>query len=644
MSIGAVLFTLALSMAMFAGMLFNYDPDFRVESSFTWINLGDFNIQLGFLVDNITITMLLVVALISSMSHIFSIKYMEGDPLYSRYYAYLSLFTFSMNGIVLSNNLMLLYMSWELVGLSSYLLIGFWFAKKSAADAGMKAFLTNRVGDIGFFIGIMLLFTAVGSVVYSDIFTSVADGNLAGTLLTMAGIGLFIGAMGKSSQFPLHIWLPDAMEGPTPVSALMHAATMVAAGVFMMVRLFPIMTPDALVFVAYIGGFTALFAATIAITQNDIKKVLAYSTVSQLGFMIMSVGTGAYVAAFFHLVTHAAFKANLFYGSGSVIYAMHHALHKKNDHETDPQDMRNMGGLASKMPVTATAMMLGSMSIIGIPLIGGFWSKEVIIGKTWYAYFHGADALLGPALLILATAGMTGFYMSRMWFMTFAGEPRNELVEHVHEATPWIKTPLVVLSIMTALGGFGLAVYGAVEFLSAEADYLSLHGHTLLEQIIHEVEHAFLPEDMQLRYVGWVTILLAFIIGPIMAARIYGGALKEGEQAIPLVHWLTSLSGKFGSQNVDDLANSELAEALQQRLYFDDLYEGILARTIVPFAAFAAWFDANVIDGAIKQIESKSVLGSVQIRRVTTGSARDYILMAAIGALSIFALIWGVNA
>jgi NADH-quinone oxidoreductase subunit L len=239
---------------------------------------------------------------------------------------------------------------------------------------------------------------------------------------------------------------------------------------------------------------------------------------------------------------------------------------------------------------------------------------------------------------------MTGFYMSRMWFMTFAGEPRNELIEHVHEATPWIKTPLVVLSVMTALGGFGLAVYGAVEFLSAEADYLSLHGHTLLEQIIHEVEHAFLPEDMQLRYVGWVTILLAFIIGPIMAARIYGGALKEGEQAIPLVHWLTSLSGKFGSQNVDDLANSELAEALQQRLYFDDLYEGILARTIVPFAAFAAWFDANVIDGAIKQIESKSVLGSVQIRRVTTGSARDYILMAAIGALSIFALIWGVNA
>jgi NADH-quinone oxidoreductase subunit L len=362
--------------------------------------------------------MLLVVALISSMSHIFSIKYMEGDPLYSRYYAYLSLFTFSMNGIVLSNNLMLLYMSWELVGLSSYLLIGFWFAKKSAADAGMKAFLTNRVGDIGFFIGIMLLFTAVGSVVYSDIFTSVADGNLAGTLLTMAGIGLFIGAMGKSSQFPLHIWLPDAMEGPTPVSALMHAATMVAAGVFMMVRMFPIMTPDALVFVAYIGGFTALFASTIAITQNDIKKVLAYSTVSQLGFMIMSVGTGAYVAAFFHLVTHAAFKANLFYGSGSVIHAMHHALHKKNDHETDPQDMRNMGGFKEKMPITYWSMLVSTLAIAGVPFFSGFLSKDAILaGSLSFANHHPEHFLL--PIFGFSAALLTAFYMFRLIYMTF---------------------------------------------------------------------------------------------------------------------------------------------------------------------------------------------------------------------------------
>jgi len=288
--------------------------------------------------------------------------------------------------------------------------------------------------------------------------------------------------------------------------------------------------------------------------------------------------------------------------------------------------------------------MFGSMSIIGIPLIGGFWSKEIIVGKTWYAYFHGADALLGPALLILATAGMTGFYMSRMWFMTFAGEPKNELVDHVHETTPWIKTPLVLLSIITALGGFGLALYGMVDWLAGEADHLSIHKSTFLDQVIYELEHAFLPEDMQLRYVGWATIALSFILGPIMAARVYGGALREGESAIPFVHWLTSLSGKFGSQNVDELADSQLAEALQNRLYIDDFYEGVLARTIVPFADFAAWFDKNVVDGVIKQIESNSVLGSVQIRRITTGSARDYILMAAVGALTIFALIWGVGA
>ena len=295
---GTIILTLILSLAMFGSMLLSHDPGFRHEASFTWMDLGDFEIRLGFLIDNITIIMLLVVSLISTMTHIFSTKYMEGDIRYSRYYAYLGLFTFSMNGIVLANNLVSLYIFWELVGVSSYLLIGHWFEKDSAADASKKAFLTNRVGDIGFFIGLMLVFTALGTFNYAEIFEGVAKGAISGTLLTFAGIGLFMGAVGKSSQFPLHIWLPDAMEGPTPVSALMHAATMVAAGVYLSVRLFPLFTPEALLFIAYIGGFTAIFAATIAITQNDIKKVLAYSTVSQLGYMILAVGTGAYVAGF----------------------------------------------------------------------------------------------------------------------------------------------------------------------------------------------------------------------------------------------------------------------------------------------------------------------------------------------------------
>jgi len=642
---------------------------------------------LGLYLDALSIMLLFVATFLCFLICWFAVGYMTTDPINDnsnhRFFAEFVLFSIGMFGMVLADNFLWLFIFWEIMGLCSYLLIGFYYWKKSAAYAAKKAFLTTRVGDVFLLIGLLMLYDIYGSldfsVVFDDPSTGVGGAVVSAAKLQTALLMLFIGAVGKSAQFPLHVWLPDAMEGPTPVSALIHAATMVNAGLYLVARMVPFVDvanggvagmEDLGLIVAWIGGITAFMAAAIAFVQNDIKKVLAYSTMSQLAYIFTGLGaalwlfnTGNHEAgalvfggALFHLFNHAMAKGMLFMASGSVIHEVHHAhdhLHHEGDdsehdhashHDFDAQDMRNMGGLASKMPVTATAMMLGSMSIIGIPLIGGFWSKEVIIGKTWYAYFHGADALLGPALLILATAGMTGFYMSRMWFMTFAGEPRNELVEHVHEATPWIKTPLIVLSIMTALGGFGLAVYGAVEFLSAEADYLSLHGHTLLEQIIHEVEHAFLPEDMQLRYVGWVTILLAFIIGPIMAARIYGGALKEGEQAIPLVHWLTSLSGKFGSQNVDDLANSELAEALQQRLYFDDLYEGILARTIVPFAAFAAWFDANVIDGAIKQIESKSVLGSVQIRRVTTGSARDYILMAAIGTLSIFALIWGVNA
>ena len=378
-SVGAIIITLILSIAMFVAMLLDYNPAFKQEASFTWLDMGAFSIQLGFLVDNITVIMLLVVALISTCTHVFSLKYLEGDIRYSRYFAYLGLFTFSMNGIVLANNLISMYMSWELVGVSSYLLIGHWFEKDSAANAAKKAFLTNRVGDIGFFIGIMLIYTAIGSFAFGDIFEGVAAGTLSGTTLTLAGVGLFLGAMGKSSQFPLHIWLPDAMEGPTPVSALMHAATMVAAGVYLAVRLFPLFTPEALLVIAYVGGFTALFAATIAITQNDIKKVLAYSTVSQLGYMILAVGTGVYTAAFFHLLTHAMFKANLFYGSGSVIHSMHHALHEKHDHETDAQDMRNMGGFKDKMPITYWSMLVSTLAIAGVPLFSGFLSKDAIL-------------------------------------------------------------------------------------------------------------------------------------------------------------------------------------------------------------------------------------------------------------------------
>ena len=448
-SVSAVGITLILSIAMFVAMLLDNDPEFRQEAGFTWLDMGSFSIEIGFLVDNITVIMLLIVALISTCSHVFSLKYMEGDIRYSRYFAYLGLFTFSMNGIVLANNLFSMYMFWELVGVSSYLLIGHWFEKDSAADAAKKAFLTNRVGDIGFFIGIMLIYTGIGSFTFSHIFDGVANSMLTGTTLTLAGVGLFMGAMGKSSQFPLHIWLPDAMEGPTPVSALMHAATMVAAGVYMSVRLFPLFTTDALLVIAYVGGFTAIFAASIAITQNDIKKVLAYSTVSQLGYMILAVGTGVYTVAFFHLLTHAMFKANLFYGSGSVIHAMHHALHEKHDHETDPQDMRNMGGFKEKMPVTYWSMLISTLAIAGVPLFSGFISKDAILAGTLsFAQLHPEHFLL--PVFGFGAAAITAFYMFRLMFLTFHGEPRMpELIDDIHESPPEMTGPLVILATLS---------------------------------------------------------------------------------------------------------------------------------------------------------------------------------------------------
>ncbi|SVB14939.1 uncharacterized protein METZ01_LOCUS167793, partial [marine metagenome] len=319
--IGAMLCT---SLSFFLKIFINIGEPI-LEISVRWFSTRSFSVNLGFLINNEAAIMLFVVSLISFLVHLYSVGYMEGDPRYSRYFAYLGIFTFSMNGIVLADSLIMMYIFWELVGLSSYLLIGFWFEKNSAADACKKAFLTNRVGDIGMFIGIMILFFSIGTFQIDGLIEGVRDGAFAGnmTLLTVAGILVFMGAVGKSAQFPLHIWLPDAMEGPTPVSALIHAATMVAAGVYMVIRIFPILTPDALEIIAYIGGITAIMAAIIAITQNDIKRVLAYSTVSQLGYMIMALGVGAYQAGFFHLTTHAMFKACLFLCSGSIIHAMH---------------------------------------------------------------------------------------------------------------------------------------------------------------------------------------------------------------------------------------------------------------------------------------------------------------------------------
>jgi len=654
------------------------------QSGTQWeVNTGFADIGVGVWIDSVTLMLLFVATFLCFLICWFSLGYMNTDKINEdsnhRFYGEFVLFAIGMFGMVLADNFLWLFIFWEIMGLCSYLLIGFYYWKESAAYAAKKAFLTTRVGDVFLMVGLLILYDIYGSLEFAVIFEDPSTG-VGGALvdsgeLFWALLMLFIGAVGKSAQFPLHVWLPDAMEGPTPVSALIHAATMVNAGLYLVVRMVPFVDvhvngvaglEDFALIVAWIGGITAFMAAAIAFVQNDIKKVLAYSTMSQLAYIFTGLGAGLLFlnigehhagyfvigASMFHLFNHAMAKGMLFMASGSVIHEVHHAhdhvreisekysTNEGDDHgDFDPQDMRIMGGLAARMPVTATAMMFGSMSIIGIPLIGGFWSKEGIIAETWKACLDEEPLMFVPALLILATAGMTGFYMTRMWLMTFAGPPKSEVVGHVHEATPWIKEPLIILSIITAIGGSALALFGAAEYLGdPEYDHLSFHG------ILDTLEHAFLPEDINLRLVGWTTILIAMVIGPVMASRIHGGRLIDGVEASPLVSWLVNLSSRFGSQDVSELADSQLAEALQRRLYFDDLYEMTLAKTAAPLAELSAWFDKNVIDGVIKQIESNSSSGSLQVRRITTGSARDYILMAAVGMLSIFALVWGVSA
>jgi NADH-quinone oxidoreductase subunit L len=449
-SISAISGSFLLSAVLFFTTVFYYRPDVQYHWSFTWIELESFAINMGILFDPLTAIMLFVVTGVSTLIHFYSMGYMEGDEGYYRFFAYLSLFTFSMLGIVLTDSLFGLFIFWELVGVSSYFLIGFWYEKPSAAHANKKAFLTTRVGDLGMLLGIMtlvwyLLSTVEGlkdPLAYETLFRVAQNGVIDGTLLTAVGIMLFFGAVGKSAQLPLHVWLPDAMEGPTPVSALIHAATMVAAGVYMVARLVPFFSPATLLFIGYVGALTAFVAASVALVKYDVKKVLAYSTISQLGYMFLAIGLGGYVAGVLHLTTHAFFKALLFLGSGSIIHAVH------------SQDMRDMGGLWNKMPITFLTFFVATFSISGIPFFSGFYSKEKVLtagllfgwesGSTVVPYLHMIPYVLG-----VAAAGMTAFYMFRMVFMTFFGEPGDEKrVGHAHESPKSMWIPMAILGVL----------------------------------------------------------------------------------------------------------------------------------------------------------------------------------------------------
>ena len=636
-SLSAILISFSFALSMFAYMLFiRYDSDFSVEWKWVWIDLGDFIIELGILVDNLTIMMLLVVTLVSSLIHIYSISYMKDDPRYNRYFAYLSLFSFSMLIIVLSNNLFGLYIGWELVGISSYLLIGFWFEKDSASNAGKKAFITNRIGDFGFFIGILLFFTAVGSFNYGDVIAGVNAGALSGGLLTAAGIALFMGAVGKSAQVPLHIWLPDAMEGPAPVSALIHAATMVAAGVYMVGRIYPLFSPGALLFIAYVGAITAFITATIAVVRKDIKRVLAYSTVSQLGFMILALGVGGYVSGLWHLITHAFFKALLFLGAGSVIHAAH------------TNDMFEMGGFKKKMPVTFWTFLIATLAISGVPGFSGFFSKDAILASVLeFGLENPAHIIL--FILALISAGLTAFYMFRALFITFYGETRNkEIYSHIHESPALMTIPMGILATITILITFDQ--WRGFEYLPVVGEYAGW-----FQRLIHK------PESIA--------------VGMAVLAKETAGHGASEETAHTIAMWLSIFVAGVGillaylfylkkSLSAEKVSNSlsSIYKLLRNKYYFDEFYGATVIKGVLGLSKGSAkfddgiidgavngtatitlliskvsrWFDDNLVDGAVNGIASITTFFGLRLRRLQTGTVENYVSFLVIGIMVFF--------
>lgn len=591
---------------------------------YEWMNLGGLKMEVGFLVDGLTAMMMCVVTFVSLMVHIYTIGYMEEDPGYQRFFSYISLFTFSMLMLVMSNNFLQLFFGWEAVGLVSYLLIGFWFRKPTAIFANMKAFLVNRVGDFGFILGIGLVLAYTGSLNYSEVFAKAGD--LATTkfplplfggewmLLTVACICLFIGAMGKSAQFPLHVWLPDSMEGPTPISALIHAATMVTAGIFMVTRMSPLfeLSDTALSFVLVIGAITALFMGFLGIIQNDIKRVVAYSTLSQLGYMTVALGASAYSVAVFHLMTHAFFKALLFLAAGSVIIGMHH-----------DQDIRNMGGLRKYMPLTWITSLLGSLALIGTPFFSGFYSKDSIIEAVHASHLPGAGFAY---FAVVAGVFVTAFYSFRMYFLVFHGKERFHHKpfpgEHDHHddhgehhdphESPWVVTaPLLLLAIPSVVIGFlaiGPMLFGdffkdAITILPAHPAMAELaehwHGATAMAL------HGFMTLPFWLALAGVVTAYVFYLVKPEIPAAI-------GRALAPVV------------------------KVLENKYYMDWINENILAAAARGLGR-GLWKggDMAVIDGVVNG--SARTVGGVAgvVRVIQTGYLSWYALVMALGIFGL---------
>ena len=595
-AVPAIVLSLGISILAFFDVAGGHHSTIRL---YTWLTSGMLDVHIGLSIDRLTSVMLLLVTTVSALVHVYTIGYMQGEPGYARFFSYIALFTFSMLMLVLADNFLQLFVFWEAVGLCSYLLIGHWYERQSAVAAATKAFVVNRVGDFGFMLGLLLVFTTFDSLDYATAFANVGPatakvmnilepvgGSFEVSTITVICLLLFMGAIGKSAQFPLHVWLPDAMEGPTPISALIHAATMVTAGVFMVARLAPLYnaSPAAMSVVAVVGAITMVLGATIALTQTDIKRVVAYSTMSQLGYMMMACGLGAYAAGIYHLMTHGAFKALLFLGCGSVIIALHHE-----------QDMRRMGGLKDRLPITYWTFVIGSLALAGFPLTAGFFSKDDILVSAW------AAGPLGQVLSMFGvlTALLTAFYSFRLVFVTFWGPSRvdQQHAAHVHEPSPTMTVPLVILAVLSIATGYvGIPEFLAPVFEGGDG----AHGGGAMGIML-------LATAMGLLGIGGA--YYAYVLHPSLPERWAR-------------QWRTVYEWSF------------------HKWYFDEAYErGLVRPTFTAAAELWKRIDVAVIDGAVNGVARAIAWGAWFLRLVQSGQTQHYALGMALGAVVILTLL-----
>ena len=617
LAVGAIFLSFLLAIGVFFSALgIEGLAEEPYRRAFSWFPTGKTSLEIGFMVDPLTAAMLAMVTTVCLMIFIYSQGYMHGDRLYSRFFAYISLFATGMLGLVIADNLILAFISWEIMGLCSYLLIGFWFERPAAANAAKKAFITTKIGDVLLLLGMLLLYFQTGSLTFETIFERV--NHLPPNIVIAAGLLIFAGAVGKSAQFPLHVWLPDAMEGPTPVSALIHAATMVAAGVYLVARTFPIFTAvqghPALVPVAIIGAFTAFFASTIAVAQKDIKRVLAYSTISQLGYMMAALGVGGFVAGVFHLITHAFFKALLFLGSGSVIHAV------------GTNDMMEMGGLRKKMPLTFWTFLAGMLALSGIPPFAGFWSKDEILG-------HAFDHNQVIWLVGTAAAFLTAFYMARQVFLVFFGQPRNTEI-HAHESPSVMTGPLVVLAVGATLLGL-LGVPADMPLLGP------LLGNNPFHHFVGEAFEAT-PFHPQVMAISISVALAGLAFGWLLYGRnpLVAGQSDPLERLGPL--WVT-LKNKYW---IDEIYNATFVRGtifLADLLFAFDLgvIDGLVnlaGRATVAFSTLNRLFDTYIIDGAVNGVGWLARALGRELRLIQTGRVQNYLLLLLLSLLLLTGL------